>query len=122
MLLCGSSLSRGQQSEVGTKEVFWLNLPSSPLRIAVDSNGRHLELRNQSSGAVTGYQLGCVTEESGKIKVQRRFELLEMKNELAAGWFTVDDFKYRDLCKEKKAKLAVLRVGFSDGAEWNIIQ
>jgi hypothetical protein len=121
-LLCGPNLSRAQQSGAQEDEVFWINLPSSPLRLGLDRNRRFLEVRNHSSGAVTGYQLGCVTEESGKIKVQSRFEPLEMKKELAAGWFTVDDFKYRDLCSEKKAKLVVVLVSFADGSQWMIKQ
>jgi hypothetical protein len=129
MVLSVSNLSSAQQSSAQEKEAFWVNLPSSPLRIALGPNQRDLELRNHSSGVVTGYQLGCVTEESGKIRVQSRFESVEMKNELGPPdprtgklWFTVSDLKYRDLCNEKKAKLAVVSVSFADGSQWMIKQ
>jgi hypothetical protein len=121
-LLCGPNLSRAQQSGAQEDEVFWINLPSSPLRLGLDRNRRFLEVRNHSSGVVTGYQLGCATEEAGKIKVHRNFESGEIKNGLQPGWFTVSDFKYRDLCSEKKAKLVVVLVSFADGSQWMIKQ
>jgi hypothetical protein len=121
-VLCTPNLSRAQQSSAHEDKVFWINLPSSPLTIGLDRNRRHLEVRNHSSGVVMGYQLGCATEESGKIKVHRNFDPVEIKNGLDPGWFTVSDFKYRDLCSEKKANLAVVSVSFSDGSQWMIKQ
>src|ERR1700752_3745125 len=60
-VLCGPNLSQGQQSTAQEDDVFWINLPSSPLTIGLDRNRRHLEVRNHSSGVVMGYQLGCAS-------------------------------------------------------------
>jgi hypothetical protein len=106
-----------------------LNLPSSPLRLRVANNDRDLEIINHSFGTVTGYQLGCVVAEASKIKVENRFPAVKLKNELDPAdpldkkeWFTVTDFSFRDLCREKVDKLAVICVSFADGSEWMIRQ
>ena len=118
------NLFAAQKDRAQVPDVFWVNLPSSPLRIAVSGNGRHLEARNHSFGTVAGYQLGCVIEESGRITVEARFETA--KTDLGPVdpdgkvWFTEIDLKYRDICREKNAKLAVVRVTFADGSEWTI--
>jgi hypothetical protein len=115
---------RGQAQEVDTRAQGLVNQPSSPLRIGVSSNGRHVEADNVSSGTVIEYQTGCVAEEVGKITIRSQFK--PVKVELApagsgkALWFTEIDFKDLDLCREKNAKLAVIRVSFADGSEWRI--
>jgi hypothetical protein len=125
MILSVSTLSWAQKSDPQGGEVFWLNLPSSPLRIAATPNGRHLEARNHSTGTVAGYELGCVTQESGKTTIKSRFKSEEVNLgpvDQATGkvWFVEIDFKDRDLCEHNDAKLAVVSVRFADGSHWTI--
>ena len=126
IILATSIPGKPQRKDAEEDTASLLNLPSSPLKIGVSANGRHLEITNYSAGTVVGYQMGCVTEESGKIKVESRFSSVKMKNELGpaepgkVSFTAVDEFRSRDLCKEKSMKLAIISVSFADGSEWMI--
>jgi hypothetical protein len=118
----GATAKRSLQGEGGAQAL--LNLPSSPLKLQITTNGRHLEADNVSGGTVIEYQTGCVAEEPGKITIQSQFKPVKLEL-LPAGpgkalWFTEIDFKDLYFCRDKNSKIAVVRVSFADGSEWKI--
>jgi hypothetical protein len=125
--LAVSNPCQSQQTDVEARNRGLSNLPSSPIRLSVSNSARYLEVSNHSSGTVIGYQLGCVVDESGKIKVKSRFATVTLKDVLKPAdpfdkreWFVATDLSFRDLCQEKGDKLAVLSVSFADGGEWRL--
>lgn len=124
-ILSMSSICLGYQPETKAKDEFWLNLPSSPLRITMTPNERFLTLDNYSSKQISGYQLGCVIENHGGIKILSRMkpnktvlEPADPANQqvhfISLGTYTEN----LEVCRKRKAKLAVIEVTYSNGDKW----
>jgi len=118
-------MSHGGQTSKATPEEWWINLPSSPLRIKRSANGRHVDLINSSSASINQYQLGCATIEVGKVRVQRKMKaqitnLLPADSVKGEVYFESLDSreKYKERCYKDNSKLAVIKVSFVDGSVW----
>lgn len=121
------SISQAHQTDKAISEEWWINLPSSPLRIARTPNGRLMTLSNHSSNRITQYQLGCVIKESDKVKVvckmnRQKTDLLPADSVKGEVYFESLDSreKHKERCDKKNAKLAVVEVIFADGSVWKV--
>lgn len=115
------------QAEAGSQEQFWLNLPTSPLKIERSPNGRFITLSNYSSKEALKYRLGCVVKTYKDIKVIRKFSKevdsiapVDLANNQVS--FILLDPTLEDVkrCTDKGAKLAVVEVTFADDSTWKI--
>jgi tetratricopeptide (TPR) repeat protein len=105
-----------------------LEQPTSPVRITLSANGEDYNVDNHSVHRVSGYQLGCAVEEAGKIRIKRRarpkqVDLLPLnKNQSRKYGKSYTVYADSDFypCVERKTKIAVLEVRFSDGSKWRI--
>lgn len=124
VLLIGATIVAQKPSELGDNQL-WFNSPSCPLKIERTPNGRFVTLNNYSSARIERYRLGCAKEVNGKSRIFYRFSsqqfILEPREENTVS-STLLDLKDHDLqkCLERKAKIAVVTVLFSDGASWTV--
>ena len=59
-------------------EELWINIPSSPLEVRLNSSRRYTLLNNRSSARVIGYKFGCVARsESSKIRILRKLATVD---------------------------------------------
>jgi hypothetical protein len=103
-----------------------LEQPSSPLRITLSSNGENYDLENFSDGRVVAYRLGCVKESATGVKIKRRAKLKHVDiapadppgdKRYGVGYTIYADNDFYP-CIQKKIKLAVLEVRFSNRPKW----
>ena len=106
------------------KDEFWLNLPESPLRIALTPNGRFFTIGNYSSKEVIKYKFGCVIIKDNRIKIIKRSRWFEVNllpanlpNQVHAIFFEPSELSDdENFCE--KAKLIIIKVRFKDKSEW----
>jgi hypothetical protein len=105
----------------------WFNLPTSPAKIERSPNGRFITLNNYSSKQMVKYQLGCVVSTTARIKVLHRFneeadsiEPVDISTNQLSFILLHPTWKSVKKCTDRSAKLAVVRVGFTDGSGWRI--
>lgn len=115
------------QAEAGSQEQFWLNLPTSHLKIERSPNGRSLPLSNYSPKEAIKYWLGCVVKTNEKIKIsntrkRQAVSLPPIEAAMNQVSFIPLDLETNDVkrCTDKGAKLAVVEVTFADGSTWKV--
>jgi hypothetical protein len=132
-LLCVSAVSgRHSQSDSRLDETLtkkWiLEQPKSPLKLTLRQNGEVYDIENYSSRQVGSYRLGCIVEEGSKIYIKRKARWRQVEiaplNEKLGQRYGKSYTLYADAdaypCVERKMKLAVLEVMFSDRSKWRM--
>jgi hypothetical protein len=87
------------------------------------SNGRHLDLVNTTQDVVIAHAFGCIVETAKDYRTEKVFP--ERNVELIPGQalITSTDWyrdKYLPKCGARSAKLAVVKVIFSNGNKWTL--
>ncbi|HZS45955.1 MAG TPA: hypothetical protein VFC63_12700 [Blastocatellia bacterium] len=122
-LICTVLVCQGYQEANKGKESFWLNLPDCPMTIRLSSNKRHMEISNDSSKKIIGYQLAYVvvkgTATSILMKMDPEKADLASRDNHGAWIYAYDDYgKFKSHCEQNNVKLSVIRVSFADGTIW----
>jgi hypothetical protein len=117
-LLSVTSVKGGQLAEA-----TWLfNFTSTPL--AIRATGRlSFTLFNKSEAVITKYRLGCVQMDSkNHPTVTYGMEIEEQEIAPGKGWGVqaFDNLPERTACQERKSRLTVIAVFFSDSGEWHV--
>ena len=118
--------------------IFWYNVPASPLaierrEIPADLKAKYgsswwLGLANRSSQRVIRYDVGCVVEDQGRVKVMSTlFWVAISEGGAAPGHFSPGIFRHGDPAQDeldaasacKGSRLAVVQVGLGDGTLWS---
>jgi hypothetical protein len=117
-----SSTSRANRSFQITPEGPWLTVPSSPLEIRFSPSNRDVELVNRSSGKVIRFRLGCVIQETNKVRVVRKMPFVDANLDsgkvlLNSSTVYADDLEQ---CSKKKSRVSVVEVVFLDDSIWRV--
>jgi hypothetical protein len=116
-------LGHAQQAQEQREERWWISPETSPLPLRMGSNGRHLDLVNTTQDVVIAHAFGCIVETANGYRAEKVFP--ERKVELNPGQalITSTDW-YRDnylpKCGAETAKLAVVKITFSNGNRWTL--
>lgn len=130
LLIVGTFHANPQaKSQTTLNSEYWLNIGSCPLKINVNESGSpftSLFLENTAQSAIIDYQLGCVVEENGviKIKAEKPVEKIEIKSSA-----TTDNILYlpksshgnylSSICSQPY-KVAIINLNFADGGTWTL--
>ena len=123
-----STLGSAFQENDSLTDKWVFKQPTSPLRVTISSNGEDYALNNYSTRRVIGYRLGCAAEKAGGAKIKRKGKLKrveiapldESANQRFAKTYTIYADQDFYPCVQKKLKLIVLEVRFSDGSKWKL--
>lgn len=100
-------------------EEWWINIPSSPLKLGLTENQRFVVLSNLSSSRIIQYRLGCIEEREGGFRVIGRLKATRtdlVTNQTIINPVGLDEDKKG--CDKKRGKIAVIEVEFADGSIW----
>ncbi|MCM3872566.1 MAG: hypothetical protein ND895_17930 [Pyrinomonadaceae bacterium] len=125
-LILGATELAESQTAAPVKPNWWVNLPSSPLKIDLVV-GQGYGLSNFSEGSVVRYRTGCVVWKKEKLEITKRGPLrytpvsmkpinlsrtpYETHSLLEGSGFTAERCNGR-------AKTAIIEVLFDDGSVW----
>ncbi len=118
---------------------FWFNAPAAPMTIerreipqaqqAGFGMKSWLGLANRSSQRVVRYDVGCVVEDQGRVKVMSTlFWVAISEGGAAPGHFSPGIFRHGDPGQDEQdathacrgGRLSVVLVGFGDGSIWSV--
>jgi hypothetical protein len=128
MLGMAPTIGRAYQADDTLTKKWVLEQLTSPIRITISPNGEVYTVDNFTTHHIVGYRLGCVTEKAGKIEVRRKARLKQVDiprlDERQSRRYSKAYTIYADSdfypCIERKMKLAVLEVRFSDAPKWRM--
>ena len=99
---------------------FWKLAPSSPVEFLEDADG-NLSAVPKHGQQISGFQYGCVSQDRDKLVVTRPLHTMNTaipKEQIVLTRKQLEQFAFTD-CGEK-GLLSIVRVRFSDGAEWRL--
>lgn len=125
LLSSASEVCLAQQADQEPLESMWINLPATPLRFFGNQAGNGYSLNNYSIGHVTGYRLGCVSQQGDRYKILSRrsreaISLKPMSGSEVHGRSVVMMVGWLPFIPCKKGTLTVIEVQFKDGSVWKI--
>src|SRR5215210_860182 len=121
ILFAASQECLAQQPDQAPLESLWINLPSTPLRFFGNQVGNGYSLNNYSIGHITGYRLGCVSQQGDRYKIlskrpREAISLKPMSGSEVHGRSVVMMVGWLPFTPCKKGALTVIEVQFKDGS------
>ena len=95
-----------------------INFDGAPARVKI--TGKTFAVKNISSQTIAVFQMACVIEKDKGFLVILKFDpkLGKLQPNQSASEIVIDGLNSLELCKNRKARLAVLSVTFEDGKKW----